>query len=293
MKDKCLMSVSYYGAILVNTNNEVEWEITYKDNDLAFDGHSTIPDKLCGVDYDPVSGRILIGFRYYFLEVDWNKNILWKYQFLNPYGIHSVFYTLNKDVIVSSAVYDKVSIISRKTQTSIFDWVGKSYHKDGLHVNYARQYGDFIYISTIKGFFIILNRNKDEIFRTALPEIDSPHSFIPLFDRENEYLAASTGNGKIIRFDRSGVVNWEYEVEDIIVPKKQLPSKRPHIKYSKGAHQIDYVGKDHIMIALPNHRLVRVINWNKEVLKEWKMPKHLWEGHEAGVGPRCPMAKLI
>jgi len=39
---KCLIASSYYGLILINEQNEIEWEITYKENNLYVD-HKLLP----------------------------------------------------------------------------------------------------------------------------------------------------------------------------------------------------------------------------------------------------------
>ena len=115
------MAISFYGVVLLNEKNEIEWEINFLDNDLAVDKDSIIPSKICGLDYDKDRESILDGFKYYFIEFNWKKKRVWQHVFEQPSGIHSCFYTPGDNVIVSEASKDKFSIINRDSK-ELYSW---------------------------------------------------------------------------------------------------------------------------------------------------------------------------
>ena len=296
---KCLMAISFYGVVLLNEKNEIEWEITFKNNNLAVDKDSIIPNKICGLDYNEQTGRILVGFKYYVIEFDWQKNKTWQHIFKQPSGIHSCFYTPSGDIIVSEASKDKFSIINRDNKET-FEWKCRDYFKcgknkeqpyyDWAHLNYARLFNindsNEIYFSCYKypeyhlenppidcGMLGVLSGYSYLSIAIIEARAKTPHCFIPIFKngKRQDSLFTATETEKIHLFSDT----WEYEPEDIKPPKEYLTSQRPNIKYSKGAHYVEQLDDDRLMIALPNHRLVRIINWDKKTLKEFNMPKHI------------------
>lgn len=290
---KCLMACSFYGVILVNEDNEIEWEFT-------FDDIKDVPDKICGIDYNYEQDTILIAYRNYFVEVDWNKNIIFKHQFKEYSGIHSCFYSwyTGRNFIISCATQNKIAVISRshRENTYLGSFVGDP------HLNFAKQYANEVYFTCLshplnkdkKGMLGVFDWRKGNNQWNEIPvddfQLDGPHCVEPLDN--NSYLFTSTGNSVIGKISDSKLV-WSYTPEDLPDPSFYVPSERPKIKYSKGAHQVEYLGNNKIMIPLPNHRLVRIINWDKEILNEFKIPESIHKNEDIGNGIRCVYAKIL
>jgi hypothetical protein len=105
-------------------------------------------------------------------------------------------------------------------------------------------------------------------------------------------VVADTGNNKVKAYTWTGGLFWEYEPENVDLPKVFEKSERPKIKYGKGAHYLELVDNN-LFVVLPNHRCARLINGKKKILKEWKVPEKYWKGYKAGKGPRLYQAKLV
>lgn len=288
------MACSFYGVILLDDDNNVNWEFTFNDINEPV-------GKICGLDYNEKLNTILIGFKNRFIETNWNKEILFDYKFDHHVGIHSTYYMDNDwKILASKATQNEIWIINKFNN---FEYIYLGNFVGDPHLNYAKQHKNKIYFTCLthinndkKGFLGYIDINNPNIIKEIHIEdydffkLDGPHCVEPL--GKNKYLFTSTGNN-VVGLIENNKLTWMYVPEDIKQPNNYIKSERPQIKYSKGAHIIEYLGDNIILIPLPNHRLVRIIDFNKTVLNEFKMPEYIHNNQDIGIGPRCVQAKLI